>query len=111
MKSIKNINITINKNEVIGIIGKSGSGKTTLLNNISNLLKFDTGEIVFDSTKIFPNQNYILKNLSYIRQIYLLDDTIRNNILFGEEENENSDNKIQSSLIKLDWRNIKINLI
>ena len=101
MKSIKNINITINKNEVIGIIGKSGSGKTTLLNNISNLLKFDTGEIVFDSTKIFPNQNYILKNLSYIRQdIYLLDDTIRNNILFGEEENENSDNKIQSSLIK-----------
>jgi len=101
IKSIKNINVTINKNEVVGIIGKSGSGKTTLLNNISNLLKFDTGEIIFDGTKIFPNQNYILKNLSYIRQdIYLLDDTIRNNILFGEEENENSDNKIQSSLIK-----------
>ena len=84
IKSIKNINVTINKNEVVGIIGKSGSGKTTLLNNISNLLKFDTGEIIFDGTKIFPNQNYILKNLSYIRQdIYLLDDTIRNNILLN----------------------------
>ena len=40
-KKYKNINLTINKGDIIGIIGKSGSGKTTLLNNISNLLKFE----------------------------------------------------------------------
>ena len=39
VKNIKNINLTINKGDIIGIIGKSGSGETTLLNNISRFIK------------------------------------------------------------------------
>ncbi len=101
VKNIKNINLTINKGDIIGIIGKSGSGKTTLLNNISNLLKFEGGEIIFDDIKIKPKESFIINNLSYIRQdIYLLNDTIEKNVLFGEDQVENNNAEIKNSLVR-----------
>ncbi|MDC3060546.1 ABC transporter ATP-binding protein/permease [Candidatus Pelagibacter sp.] len=101
VKNIKNINLTINKGDIIGIIGKSGSGKTTLLNNISNLLKFEGGEIIFDDIKIKPKESFIINNLSYIRQdIYLLNDTIEKNVLFGEDQVENNNTEIKNSLVR-----------
>ena len=101
VKNIKNINLIINKGDIIGIIGKSGSGKTTLLNNISNLLKFEGGEIIFDDIKIKPKESFIINNLSYIRQdIYLLNDTIEKNVLFGEDQVENNNAEIKNSLVR-----------
>ncbi len=111
VKNIKNINLTINKGDIIGIIGKSGSGKTTLLNNISNLLKFDSGEIIFDDIKIKPKESFIINNLSYIRQdIYLLNDTIEKNVLFGEDQTENSNSEIKNSLARAGLEKYQNNL-
>ena len=36
---LNNVNLEINKGDIVGIIGESGSGKTTLLNIILGLLK------------------------------------------------------------------------
>ncbi len=111
VKNIKNINLTINKGDIIGIIGKSGSGKTTLLNNISNLLKFEGGEIIFDDIKIKPKESFIINNLSYIRQdIYLLNDTIEKNVLFGEDQVENNNSEIKNSLVRAGLEKYKNNL-
>lgn len=45
--SLDNVSFSIDKNEVIGLIGQNGSGKTTLINTIvGNRLK-DSGDISF----------------------------------------------------------------
>lgn len=42
---LDNINLKLEKDEIIGIVGPSGSGKTTILNIISGILKPTTGSV------------------------------------------------------------------
>ena len=49
-KVLEDINLTINKNEVIAILGPSGTGKSTLLRCITGLETKDSGIIDFDGT-------------------------------------------------------------
>lgn len=50
--ALKNINFTINKGEIFGLIGESGSGKTTLANIILRLVKENEGKIYFKGKDI-----------------------------------------------------------
>ncbi|MCL1936710.1 MAG: ABC transporter ATP-binding protein [Defluviitaleaceae bacterium] len=45
--SIKNINMTIPKNTIMGFVGPNGAGKTTLLKSILGISKYDSGTIKF----------------------------------------------------------------
>ena len=83
-KIINNINLKINFGEIIGIIGESGAGKTTLINLILGLIKPANGKILVDNQNIFENLESWHNCIGYISQdVYLLDDTIKNNIAFG----------------------------
>ncbi len=99
--ALQNINFEIPKGSMIGIIGKSGSGKSTLIDIIVGLLNPTSGKIycdnyMLDYTNSFPNIN-----IGYIPQnIYLIDDTLRNNIAFGIEEEYIDDIKIVEALKK-----------
>ena len=63
---------------------------------VCNLLKFDEGKIFIDDEKIFPKENFYISNLGYIRQqIYLLNDTIQKNIIFGENLKNCNNEKIK----------------
>jgi ATP-binding cassette subfamily B protein len=87
---LEDVNIKVKKNQIIGIIGENGSGKSTLCNLLLGLLKPENGSIIIDD-KINVNENYneYKKILSFVPQkIYLLNDTIKNNILFGSEDEE-----------------------
>jgi len=46
--ALDNVNLTLDKGELVGIIGMSGAGKTTLLRCLSLLERPDEGEIVID---------------------------------------------------------------
>jgi len=66
---LENINLSINKNDFVSIIGHNGSGKTTLLKLIIGLLKPDEGNILINGR----NHKYFLKfknffNIGYINQ-------------------------------------------
>lgn len=90
----KNLNFEINKNQIVSLKGISGSGKSTFLSIFMGLLKFDTGEIYLDDKKILLNNFNLINELSLIPQdIVLLDDTIKNNIIFGSEYNVDAFNK------------------
>ena len=82
--SIKNISFDIEKNSMVGVFGKSGAGKSTLINILLKLLDPEKGEVIYN----FSNQNKNSDNLiSFVPQdIYLLDDTVKNNIAFGIDE-------------------------
>lgn len=84
---LKNINVEIPKNKSIALIGPSGAGKTTLADLILGALEPTEGGIYIDSTNAFEHLPAWQKNVGYIPQsIYLMDDTIRNNIIYGADE-------------------------
>ncbi len=56
-KALKNINLEINDNEFVAIVGKSGSGKTTLLNIIGTLDNFTSGSLTIDDVDIASLNN------------------------------------------------------
>jgi len=50
--ALKDVTLTVNPGEIVGVLGRNGAGKTTLLNTISGLIKAKAGEIVFGEKNI-----------------------------------------------------------
>ncbi len=83
--------LTIPVGKSIGIVGTSGSGKSTIVDLLLGLLTINDGKITADGVDILDSNNYRkwLKNVGYIPQtIFMLDDTLRNNICFGIPSDE-----------------------
>jgi ABC-type multidrug transport system fused ATPase/permease subunit len=84
----RNINLNIKKGVNYGMFGRSGSGKTTLINLIMGLLKPTYGKIFLDGKYVEDNLRFSKNFFSYISQdVILLDDTIKNNIIFNSNKN------------------------
>ena len=83
--SIIDFNLSINSGKKIGFIGSSGAGKSTFVNLLLGLLQPTDGKILIDGKDISENLRNWQSQIGYVSQdIYLLDDTIRNNIAFGQ---------------------------
>ncbi len=84
---LENINFKILKGDKVGIIGKTGSGKSTLLDLTLGLLKPQKGKILINGKELNNEHANWKKILGYVPQnIYLLDDTILNNITLGDSD-------------------------
>jgi ABC-type multidrug transport system fused ATPase/permease subunit len=85
---LKNITLSIQKNTVVGIVGKTGSGKTTLMDLVLGLLYVSDGTMKVDDTVITAqNVKQWQAQIGYVPQeIYLSDDTVRKNIAFGLDD-------------------------
>ncbi len=86
--TLKNININISAQTIVGIVGKTGSGKTTIIDIILGLLETQSGTLEVDG-KIITKNNF--RNwqqlIGYVpQQVYLSDDTVAANIAFGKKE-------------------------
>ena len=89
-RSIKNISLTIEKGDFIGLVGPSGAGKTTLINIILGFLKPTSGKILSSETDIHKNVAIWREKCAYLPQdIFLINGSLKKNITF-EENSENS---------------------
>lgn len=82
------VSIFIPEKKTTAIIGGSGSGKTTFCNLISRFWDVDSGEILIDKKNIkdFKYDN-LLSNFTFVfQEVYLFDDTVKNNIKFGNPD-------------------------
>ena len=82
---VNEVNITIDRNSSIGLVGATGSGKTTLVDIILGLLPPTSGQMLVDGIEVSGETLASLRrNFGYVpQQIYLCDDTITRNIAFG----------------------------
>jgi branched-chain amino acid transport system ATP-binding protein len=50
--AVKDVSLTVNKGEIVTLIGSNGAGKSTTLRTISGLIKPRSGEILFEGNRI-----------------------------------------------------------
>ncbi len=88
-------NMVVPKGKSVGIMGPSGAGKSTVVDIILGLLHVQKGEILCDGSNIFSNYDSWLAQIGYIPQsIYLVDESIRENIAFGIDADRIDDDRI-----------------
>ena len=87
-KLFRNVDMSIPKNSTTALVGYSGSGKTSLCQLIARFWDVDSGEIKLGDTNIkgFVYDAF-LSNFTFVFQdVYLFEDTIKNNIKFGKPD-------------------------
>jgi len=85
--TLDNLNFELKKNEITGIIGTTGSGKSTLIKIIMGLIQVENGQILIDDKELKDYKNQWQNKIGYVPQnFYILDDTILENITFGESK-------------------------
>ena len=88
IKVLENINLTIEKGDLVAISGQSGAGKSTLLHIIASLDEASSGNILYDEKPIEGHTNIALSNIrlnnfGFVYQFHhLLEDlTVLENIM------------------------------
>ena len=96
---LDDISLHIKKGSSIAFVGPSGAGKTTFADMILGLYKPQTGNIMLDSEDITKLDREWGNIISFVPQnVYLLNDSIRNNVAFGIPEKEIEDTKVDRAL-------------
>jgi len=87
--ALKDINLSIDKGEFIGLIGHTGSGKSTLVQHMNGLVKATSGHIYFNGEDIY-GRDYSLKKLrSKVGLVFqypehqLFETTVFKDVIFG----------------------------
>ncbi len=97
----ENLNLIIKKGSSTGIIGNSGSGKSTLLNLLSGLIPLQKGKILVDNINIENKVKSWQRNIGYVpQQVYLDDNSIKENVAIGFKGNEIDEKKVIESIDK-----------
>ena len=83
--ALKNLNLTLKKNQIVCIYGKSGCGKTTLVRLIAGLINPNvSGKIILDNKINYTNFHL---DIGYVSQnFYIMKDSLINNIVFDDDE-------------------------
>ena len=103
----KGINLTVNKGEILALLGENGSGKTTLMNMLSGIYFPDEGQIFVDGKEVViksPKDAFDLK-IGMVHQHFKLVDVFSavDNILLGinvEYSIKNEYKKLEESCSK-----------
>ena len=85
---LRNLNLTVNKNEALAIVGNSGGGKSTLVNLLPRFYDIKSGSITIDGVDIREfTLKSLRKNISMVFQDnFLYSGTVRENILMGKPD-------------------------
>ena len=111
--AIKNISFSVDKGDVLGIIGHTGSGKSTLVTHLNGLMKSTEGKIYLDGEDIWQNPKDIKKIRSRVGLVFqypeyqLFEENVFDDIAFGPSnlgiEGEELDSAVReaASLMKI----------
>ncbi len=86
--TLKNITLTINQGEIIGVVGKIGTGKTTLIQALLHLYNVNQGQVFIDDIDVMNIPlNVLRENIGYVPQDqFLFSCSLAENISFADEK-------------------------
>ncbi len=88
---LKDINVKVERNRVVALIGSSGSGKSTLVSLIPRFYDVTSGAVLIDGVDVRDyTQSSLRRNIAIVTQeTFLFNDTVRNNIAYGDIQASN----------------------
>ncbi|MBO5689297.1 MAG: ABC transporter ATP-binding protein, partial [Lentisphaeria bacterium] len=96
---IRDLSCVINARESVAVVGRTGCGKSTLADLVMGLLPPESGEILADGRSIAGHLKSWRRLIGYVPQsIYLLDDSVRNNVAFGVPADEIDEVRVREAL-------------
>lgn len=105
--AVKNVSFSVEKGEIIGIIGHTGSGKSTLVQHLNGLLKATEGEVLLDGKDIWENPKNIRAIRSRVGLVFqypeyqLFEDTVYKDIAFGPKNMGLTENEIAKRISEI----------
>lgn len=103
--AIENINIEIEKGELVGIIGHTGSGKSTLVQHLNGLLKPDSGKILIDGRDIVNDKDAAREACFKVGLCFqypeyqLFEETVEKDIAFGPKNMKLPDDEVRRRVV------------
>lgn len=96
---LKDAGVSIPIGKSVGFIGPSGAGKSTTVDILLGLLYPQKGKVMVDGVDIQTNLPGWYAKIGYVPQmIFMLDDTIRNNVAYGVDEEDIDDEQVWYAL-------------
>jgi ATP-binding cassette subfamily C protein len=109
--ALLDVSLTIPKHTSVGFVGPSGAGKTTVVDVILGLLEPTAGHVLVDGVSIHERLASWQRKIGYIPQsIYLTDDSVRNNVAFGMDDDEIDDEAVWRALEAAQLRDLVASL-
>ncbi len=94
---IRGVDIVVPKNRSIAFVGPSGAGKTTLADIVLGILQPTEGQVLIDDVDVSDHMAQWHHKIGYIPQnIYLMDDSIKNNIAYALSDDEIDEDRINN---------------
>lgn len=104
--AINDVNLTIDKGELVGIIGHTGSGKSTLISHFNGLLRPDAGKILVDGVDIWKDKE-TLRNTRFkvglcfqYPEYQLFEETVFKDIAFGPKNMKLGEDEIRERVLR-----------
>ena len=104
--AINDVNLTIEKGELVGVIGHTGSGKSTMISHFNGLLKPDAGKVLVDGTDIWKDKE-TLRNTRFkvglcfqYPEYQLFEETVFKDIAFGPKNMKLSEAEVKERVLR-----------
>jgi ABC-type branched-subunit amino acid transport system ATPase component len=72
VQAVKDVNFSLSKGEILGVIGPNGSGKTTLVNLITGFVRADSGNVFFKKRNITGMPPHKIVNFGLTRTFQVM---------------------------------------
>ncbi|MBQ2666403.1 ATP-binding cassette domain-containing protein [Methanobrevibacter sp.] len=88
-QALKNVNLEVNKGEMVALLGKNGAGKSTLFLHFNGILKADSGKIIIDGEELKHDKKSLIKFRQKVGIVFqnpddqLFAPTVEEDVAFG----------------------------